>query len=229
MTVRSPSPSFNFHFGNIRFADSEDVILLAPHGPGTDLRRLYLEGTGLSCFLAVGQDASGSAHAIGLALGDALGCSKAGIYETNFAEETVGDLFGEQALLVGGLAGLTDAVMATMVEAGLSPVNVKLETVKQLKLLAALIEDYGPAGMLERVSKTAALGSLEAIPRLFDGSFVTRLSAIYSDIESGAFNQRLVADGAQDFDRFKRLLAEFRDRPAQEISQSEANQKIEET
>jgi ketol-acid reductoisomerase len=209
----------NFHFGNIEFSDNDDVILLAPHGPGTDVRRLYLDGSGLGCFFAVGQDVSGKATQIGLALADAVGFSRAGIYETTFAAETIGDLFGEQALLVGGLAGLTDAVIETMLQNGLPPENVRLETIRQLKLLAAMIEEYGPAGMLERVSKTAALGSLQAMPKLFDEAFKNRLTQLYKIIESGEFNRNLLADAAAGFEHSAKLLGEFQQRPSQKISE----------
>lgn len=208
----------NFHFENIRFSEREDVILLAPHGPGVDLRRLYVEGRGLSCFFAVGQNPSGNAEETGLALADAVGCSRAGIHETTFAEETIGDLFGEQALLVGGLAGLTDAVMETMVNSGLPEKNVRLETVAQLRLLAAMIEHHGPAGMIQRVSRTAGLGALEAIPKLFDRSFKKKLAQLYAGIESGEFNRNLLADAVSDFTRFNELLEEFRNRPSQKVS-----------
>ncbi len=200
----------NFHFRNIQFSEAEDVILVAPHGPGADLRRLYREGKGMSCFLAVGQDATGHAHGVGLAIADAVGCSRAGIHETTFEAETIGDLFGEQALLVGGLAGLTNAVVRLMLASGLPEKNVKLETVNQLRLLATMIERYGTAGMLERVSKTAALGSLEAMPRLFDKGFETQLRKLYRRIESGEFNRDLLADAATGFRRFETMLEEFR-------------------
>ncbi len=208
----------NFHFKNIAFRTSDDVVLVAPHGPGRDLRENYLSGTGLSCFIAVGQDASGHAQTTALAIADAIGAGTAGIYETTFAAETIGDLFGEQTLLVGGLAGLTDAVVRTMLDRGLAPENAYLETIKQLKLLAALIEAHGPAGMIARVSKTAGYGSLLAMPSLFDDVFMKRLESIYYAIESGQFNQLLRDEAATGFTTYQQLLDIVSRRASQQIA-----------
>ncbi len=209
----------NFHFRNIAFGENHGVILVAPHGPGRDLRENYLNGTGLSCFLAIGQDVANTARPVGLALADALGAGNAGIYETTFHDEAVGDLFGEQTLLVGGLAGLTDAVFRTMVDKGIPPANAYLETIKQLKLLAAMIEQHGPAGMIERVSKTAAFGSLLAMPSLFDQTFQQRLEAIYYAIEGGQFNQLLLEEAKNDFQMYEGLLNLVKQRLSQKISE----------
>lgn len=209
----------NFHFQNIAFSENHGVILVAPHGPGRDLRENYVSEVGLSCFLAVGQDAAGTAKGMGLALADAIGAGSAGIYETTFHDETVGDLFGEQTLLVGGLAGLTDAVFRTMVDKGISAENAYLETIKQLRLLAAMIEQHGPAGMIERVSKTAAFGSLLAIPSLFDQSFQQRLEAIYYAIEEGEFNQLLLEEARNEFQMYEGLLDLMRQRQSQKTSE----------
>jgi len=208
----------NFHFKNIAFRSSDDVVLVAPHGPGRDLRENYVNGSGLSCFIAVGQDASGRAQATTLAIADAIGAGTAGIYETTIAAETIGDLFGEQTLLVGGLAGLTDAVVRTMLDRGLSPENAYLETIKQLRLLAAMIEAHGPAGMIARVSRTAGYGSLLAMPSLFDDVFMKRLEAIYYAIESGQFNQLLRDEAAAGFTTYQQLLDIVSRRASQQIS-----------
>lgn len=209
----------NFHFGNIKFLQNHDVILIAPHGPGNDLRVRYLDGSGLSCFFATGNDSSGHARAVGLALADAIGSSKAGIYETTFRDETIGDLFGEQTLLVGGLAGLTDMVFRTMVDKGLSPENAFLETIKQLKLLASMVEAHGPAGMIERVSKTAGFGSLMAIPSLFDDLFQKRLDAIYYAVESGEFNRLLQEEAKDGFTTYGGLLKIMKQRQSQKTTE----------
>lgn len=205
----------NFHFQNIRFSDRHDVVLIAPHGPGEKLRELYIEGRGMSCFFAVGQNPSRNAHAVGLALADAVGCGKAGIYETTFREEALGDLFGEQTLLVGGLAGLTEAVFEVMVERGIDPVNAYLETIHQIKLLAAMAERYGPAGMVARVSKTAGFGSLTAMPQLFDAQFREKLSRIFQAIESGDFNRNLQQEARGGFTEYERRLMRFLQSAAQ--------------
>ncbi len=209
----------NFHFKNVAFRAQDDVVLVAPHGPGRDLRDKYLDGSGLSCFVACGQDTSGTALSTALAVADAIGAGKAGIHETTMAAETIGDLFGEQTLLVGGLAGLTDAVFRTMVDKGISPENAYLETIKQLRLLAAMIEEHGPAGMIERVSKTAGYGSLLAMPSLFDDVFMKRLEAIYYAIESGEFNRLLQEEAAAGFETFRQLLAIVARRESQKVSE----------
>lgn len=209
----------NFHFGNIVFYRNHDVILIAPHGPGTDLRDNYVSGTGLSCFFAIGQDASGMAKSLGLALASAIGAGKAGIYETTFHDETVGDLFGEQTLLVGGLAGLTDAVFRTLVDKGIPPVNAYLETIAQLRLLSTMIEKHGPGGMIARVSKTAAFGSLLAMPSLFDETFHQRLEAIYYAIEGGEFNQLLRDEAKSGFRDFEGLMKLMMERKSQKITE----------
>ncbi len=209
----------NFHFKNVLFRSQDDVILVAPHGPGRDLRENYLNDSGLSCFVACGQDTSGIALSTALAIADAIGAGRAGIYETTMAAEAIGDLFGEQTLLVGGLAGLTDAVFRTMVDKGISPENAYLETIKQLKLLAAMIEAHGPAGMIERVSKTAGYGSLLAMPSLFDDVFMKRLEAIYYAIESGEFNRLLQEEAAEGFETFRQLLAIVARRESQKVTE----------
>jgi ketol-acid reductoisomerase len=196
----------NIHFGNIVPNPRYDVILLAPHGPGKDLRDRYVQRSGMSCFLAVAGDVSGRALKTGLSLAAAIGADKAGIYETTFEHETLGDLFGEQTLLVGGLAGLTMAVFQTMIENGIPPENAYLETVHQLRMLASMIEEHGPAGMIEHVSKTAAYGSLESMQTLFDRQFGDKLQEIFGGIKAGEFNKRLMADAAKGFPVLKQLL-----------------------
>jgi ketol-acid reductoisomerase len=208
----------NIHFGNIVPNPAYDVVLLAPHGPGKDLRDLYVQGSGMSCFLAVAQDASSRALKIGLSLTAAIGADKAGIYETTFEHETLGDLFGEQTLLVGGLAGLTTAVFQTMIENGIPPENAYLETVHQLRMLASMIEEYGPAGMIEHVSNTAAYGSLESMPTLFDRQFGDRLQGIFGGIKSGEFNKRLMADAVKGFPVLKQLLTAAREDQCQKTT-----------
>ena len=206
----------NIHFGNIVPNSRYDVILLAPHGPGKDLRDQYVQGSGMSCFLAVAQDISGRALKTGLALAAAIGADKAGIYETTFEHETLGDLFGEQTLLVGGLAGLTMAVFQTMIENGIPPENAYLETVHQLRMLASMIEEHGPAGMIEHVSKTAAYGSLESMQTLFDRQFGDKLQEIFGGIKAGEFNRRLTADAAKGFPVLKELLSAAREDQCQQ-------------
>ncbi len=177
-----------------------------------------MSGEGMSCFLAVDADSSGNAREIGLSLASAIGADKAGIYETTFADETMGDLFGEQILLVGGLAGLTMAVFQTMIDHKIPPENAYLETIHQLSLLASMIEEFGPEGMIERVSKTAAFGSLKAMDKLFDADFRAKLTKAYANIESGEFNRELMSDAALGFPTLQELLKKAREHQSQMIS-----------
>jgi ketol-acid reductoisomerase len=205
----------NIHFGNIQPNPLYDVVLIAPHGPGKDLRNKFVSGKGMSCFLAAAANHSGAAVATGLSVAANIGAGKAGIYETSFAHETLGDLFGEQTLLVGGLAGLAMAVFQTMVEMGIPIENAHLETVHQLRLLASLLEEHGPAGLIDRVSRTAAFGSLTAMDRLFDRQFRGKLEDVYRHIESGEFNRELMADAEQGFPKLRLLLSKVREHQAQ--------------
>lgn len=206
----------NITFENIKPRPDQDVILVAPHGPGTDLRERYLVGQGLSCFVAVGQDGSDSALDTGLALADAVGCGKVGIYETTFANETIGDLFGEQVLLVGGLAGLTMSAFDKLVEQGLSPDYAYLETVAQLRLLVGMIEKFGPAGMMDRVSRTASTGSLMAMLLMYNEEFDQRLHKIYEFISSGEFNRFLQQEAASGFAKSEEMMQILRDDECQQ-------------
>jgi ketol-acid reductoisomerase len=196
----------NVTFGNMEFEKHQDVVLIAPHGPGKDLRDRFLSGEGLTCFLAIGKDASGEAELIGLALADAVGCGKAGIFKTTFANETIGDLFGEQVLLVGGLAGLTMSAFDKLVEQGLDPDYAYLETVAQLKLLVDMVEKHGPAGMMDRVSRTASTGSLMAMLLMFNEEFDQRLHKIYDFIASGEFNKFLQQEAANGFVKSEEIM-----------------------
>jgi ketol-acid reductoisomerase len=205
----------NLYFANTEIASAHDVIMIAPHGPGVDLRERYVTGEGLSCFLAVEQDSSGEAKPIGLALADALGCSKAGIYESTARDEAIGDLFGEQALLVGGLAGMTMAVFDKLVEQGLGHRNAYLETVAQLKLLVTLLEKHGPVGMIERVSRTAQVGSLMSMLLLFNRDFDQRLQQLYEFVAGGEFNKFLQNEAGDGFRKTNEMLSQLSDDPCQ--------------
>lgn len=201
----------NVAFKNIRFDATDDVILIAPHGPGADVRDKYVSGEGLTCFLAVDKDPSGRAFKTGLSLSGAIGFGKAGIFETTFADETIGDLFGEQVLLVGGLAGLTMSAFDKLVEQGLDPDYAYLETVAQLKLLVAMIEKHGPAGMMDRVSRTASTGSLMAMLLMFNEEFDRRLHKIYDFISSGEFNKFLLQEASSGFGKSEEIMQILRD------------------
>ncbi len=180
------------HFGAVRPPTGVDVVLIAPLGPGKRLRELFRQKPGVACFFGVFQDASGRAKKLGLALVAAIGCLRTGAIETTFAEEAVGDLFGEQAVLCGGLARLLKLGFDTLVENGLSPEKAYLECVFQIDLIVDLIKSGGIAGMLQRVSQTAARGAIANGPRIIDERARLSFQKIYREVESGGFFTSLV-------------------------------------
>ena len=187
---------FNVHFNQINVPHEVDLGLVAPKGPGHVLRRLYVEGKGMPALFAVGNDASGSARDVILSYARGIGCGRAGILETTFAEETETDLFGEQAVLCGGLTALLEAGFDTLVEAGYQPELAYYECVNELKLIVDLIYEGGLAGMRYSISNTAEYGDYTAGPRLIDESVRERMRSILSDIQSGKFAKEWVTENA---------------------------------
>jgi ketol-acid reductoisomerase len=178
---------FNIHFNQILVPPEIDLGLVAPKGPGHVLRRLYVEGKGMPALFAVGNDASGEARDLILSYARGIGCGRAGILETSFAEETETDLFGEQAVLCGGLTALLRAGFDTLVEAGYQPELAYYECVNELKLIVDLIYEGGLAGMRYSISNTAEYGDYTAGPKLIDESVRERMRGILTDIQSGKF------------------------------------------
>ena len=178
---------YSIHFKLIQPPEKSDVILLAPHGPGTDLRKKFMENSGLTCFTAVYRDYSGTALKQALAAAKAVGCTRAGAFQTTFEHETLGDLFGEQALLCGGLAELVMKSFEVLVKNGLPPENAYLETVQQIDLLSGLIKKHGIHGMTERISKTAQYGMLKSGSKIIDKNTEKRMQGIFDNIKSGRF------------------------------------------
>jgi ketol-acid reductoisomerase len=178
---------FNVHFNQIVAPPEVDLGLVAPKGPGHVLRRLYAEGKGMPALFAVGNDASGEAREVILSYARGIGSGRAGILETTFAEETETDLFGEQAVLCGGLTALLKAGFDTLVEAGYQPELAYYECVNELKLIVDLIYEGGLAGMRYSISNTAEYGDYTAGPRLIDDGVKDRMRGILADIQSGRF------------------------------------------
>jgi ketol-acid reductoisomerase len=204
---------FNIHFNQIVVPPEVDLGLVAPKGPGHVLRRLYVEGNGMPALFAVGNDASGGARDLILSYARGIGCGRAGILETTFAEETETDLFGEQAVLCGGLTALLKAGFDTLVEAGYQPELAYYECVNELKLIVDLIYEGGLAGMRYSISNTAEYGDYTAGPRLIDESVKERMRDILSDIQSGSFAKDWVLEneaGGASFLAMRRREAELR-------------------
>ncbi len=178
---------FSIAFGQIEPPKGVHCALVAPHGPGDDLRSLYLDGSGLSCFIAAKPERSRKSLDLALAIADACGCTRTGAFKTTFEIEAIGDLFGEQSLLCGGLLHITAKAFDILVDRGLPPENAYLETVHQIDLLANLLKSHGAAGMLERISKTAAYGALKMQRRLESEPVEGAFLEAYNEIDSGEF------------------------------------------
>src|SRR5215210_3508695 len=204
---------FNIHFNQIAVPPEVDLGLVAPKGPGHVLRRLYVEGKGMPALFAVGNDHSGEARDLTLSYARGIGCGRAGVLETSFAEETETDLFGEQAVLCGGLTALLKAGFDTLVEAGYQPELAYYECVNELKLIVDLIYEGGLAGMRYSISNTAEYGDYTAGPRLVDESVKGRMRDILANIQSGKFAKDWVLEnraGGASFLAMRRREAELR-------------------
>ena len=178
---------FNVHYGRIESPASHDVIMVAPKGPGHIVRRLFQEGYGTPALVAVAQDASGQAFELALAYGAAIGAGRAGMLETTFVEETETDLFGEQAVLCGGVTELIRLGFETLVEAGYQPEIAYYECLHELKLIVDLIYEGGLAGMRYSISDTAEYGDLTRGPQVIDGHVRENMRKLLADIREGNF------------------------------------------
>jgi ketol-acid reductoisomerase len=204
---------FSVRFGTIEPPDGVDVFLVAPAGPGHLMRRAYLEGAGLAALVAVAHDATGSARDLAIAYADAIGSFRAVVIETTFAEETETDLFGEQAVLCGGLVELARAGFETLVEAGYRPEIAYLECVHQLKLIVDLIYEQGIEGMHFSISDTAEFGALTSGPRVISDPVREAMRAVLEDVRSGAFAKRWLDDVSAGRGELHALRAGWRGQP----------------
>jgi len=187
----------SIHFGLIKPPPFVDIVLIAPLGPGKRLRELRGLKDGVACFFAVHQDASRRARPVGLALARAIGCLPAGAIETTFAAEAVGDLFGEQAVLCGGLGELLTAGVETLIRHGHTPHTAYLECVYQIDLIVDLIKSEGLDGMYRRISPTAAYGAAVAGPKIITPAVCRAMDRMYRQIESGRFFREWVKTAAR--------------------------------
>ena len=185
---------FAFHYGLVDAPAGADVVLVAPLGPGRLLRESYCAGGGLPAYVAVGVDASGHAMDLALSYSKGLGCARVGLWPTTFAEETEVDLFGEQAVLCGGLAWLVTKAFEVLVEDGFSAEIAYMECVNQLETLAAIISGEGLDGMRKRISRTALYGELTRGPRIIDESCRDRMREALNQIRSGEFAREWIAE-----------------------------------
>jgi len=204
------SHGLSVHFGFVRPRADLDVFLIAPKGPGTALRSLYQQGKGMIGLWAVGQDASGGAQGIALAYGRAIGCGRAGLIASSFAEEAEADLFNEQAVVWGGVPELLVAGFETLVAGGVSPEVAYLECVGELHLIAELIEARGIAGMKEVISNTAELGALLGGKRIIDAGVRERMAEVLAEVRAGRFADELRNEESSGYARLERERSEAR-------------------
>ena len=191
------------HFGLVKPRSDLDCYLVAPKGPGTALRSLYKDGKGMIALWAVAQDSTGNAQTIALAYGRAIGCGRAGLIASTFAEEAEADLFNEQAVVWGGVPELLIAGFETLVEAGVAPEVACLECVGELKLIAELIEARGIAGMREATSNTAELSAHLGGRRIVDDGVRRRMAEVLAEIRAGRFARELMDEEASGYERLK--------------------------
>ena len=204
------SHGLSVRFGFVTPRSDLDVVLIAPKGPGTALRSLYQEGKGMIALWAVGQEASGQARGIALAYGRAIGCGRAGLIASSFAEEAEADLFNEQAVVWGGVPELLIAGFETLVAGGVSPEVAYLECVGELKLIADLIEARGIAGMREAISNTAELGAALGGRRIVDAGVRQRMTEILAEVRQGRFANELSREESAGYPRLERERSEAR-------------------
>ncbi|HXZ94509.1 MAG TPA: ketol-acid reductoisomerase [Dehalococcoidia bacterium] len=202
---------FSIHFSQIVPPAEVDVGMIAPKCPGHMLRRLYSEGSGAPALVAIHQDASGKAKDIALAYAKGIGCTRAGVLETTFAEETETDLFGEQTVLCGGVSSLIKAGFETLIEAGYQPEIAYFEVCHELKLIVDLIYQGGLSYMRNSVSDTAEYGDYTRGPRVIDDLVREEMEQILAEIQDGSFATEWILEnqaGRPSFNAMKRMEAE---------------------
>ena len=199
---------FNIHYARITPRDDLDVVLIAPKGPGDLVRRQYEAGRGVPCLMAVHQDVTGQARARALAYANGLGGTRGGVLTTTFAEETETDLFGEQAVLCGGLSELIVRGFETLVEAGYQPEVAYFECMHEVKLIVDLLHEGGLAKMHEFVSETAKYGDLTSGPKVVDDHTQERMRSVLGEIQDGTFAQNWVSEYESGLPEYNRLLQE---------------------
>ncbi len=202
---------FNVHYGRIQPPAGHDVIMVAPKGPGHIVRRLFTEGYGTPALVAVAQDASGDALQLALAYAAGIGATRAGVIETTFVEETESDLFGEQAVLCGGVTELIRLGFETLVEAGYQPEVAYYECLHELKLIVDLIYEGGLAGMRFSISDTAEYGDLTRGPQVIDDHVRGNMRKLLSDIREGTFAHEWIEQMNTGEPRLKELREQAAD------------------
>ena len=213
---------FNIRYELIQPPAGVDVSMVAPKGPGHLVRRTYTDGQGVPCLFAVHQDATGRARARTLAYARGIGGTRAGVLETTFAEETETDLFGEQAVLCGGVSSLVKAGFETLVEAGYQPELAYFEVMHELKLIVDLMYQGGLSYMRYSVSDTAEYGDYVSGPKVVNESSREAMRALLKDIQDGSFARRWIEENALGLPNFMEYRDEDRHHPVEKVGASSA-------
>ena len=208
---------FNIHYEWIVPPDSVDVSMVAPKAPGHRMREVYTRGSGVPGLLAIHQDVTGNAAGLGLAYARGVGCTRAGVLETTFKEETETDLFGEQAVLCGGVAELVKTAFETLIEAGYQPESAYFECMHELKLIVDLFYQGGLEYMRYSVSDTAEYGDYTRGPVVIDERVKDNMQKILADIQDGSFAREWIAENDEGRPTFNRLRQENAGHPIEVV------------
>ena len=208
---------FNIHYSAITPPDNVDVSMVAPKAPGHRMREVYTKQSGVPGLLAVHQDSTGNAHSVGLAYARGIGCARAGVLETTFKEETETDLFGEQAVLCGGVAELVKAAFETLIEAGYQPESAYFECMHELKLIVDLFYQGGMEYMRYSVSDTAEYGDYMRGPVVIDETVKQNMRKVLDQIQDGSFAKEWISENDEGRPRFDRLRKENAGHPIEKV------------
>jgi ketol-acid reductoisomerase len=208
---------FSIHYKEIQPPSGVDVGMVAPKGPGHLVRRQFTEGSGVPGLIAVEQDASGNARALALAYAKGIGCTRGGVIETSFKDETETDLFGEQAVLCGGASELVQAGFETLVDAGYDPEMAYFECLHELKLIADLMYEKGLAGMRFSISNTAEYGDYTRGRRVITDETRAAMRQILKEIQDGDFAREWIAENRAGQENFLRMRAEQADTQVEHV------------
>ena len=208
---------FNIHYKTITPPNNVDVSMVAPKAPGHRVREVFIKGGGVPGLIAVHHDATGKAHSTGLAYSRGIGCTRAGVLDTTFKEETETDLFGEQAVLCGGVTQLVKAAFETLVEAGYQPESAYFECLHELKLIVDLLYKGGMEYMRYSVSDTAEYGDYSRGPLVVDDHVKQNMKKVLSDIQDGSFAKEWISENDEGRHKFNQLREENKIHPIEAI------------
>jgi ketol-acid reductoisomerase len=208
---------FSIHYGEVVPPPEIDVMMVAPKAPGHRMREQFIDGIGVPGLLAVHQDATGNARQIGLAYAKGVGCTKSGVLDTTFKDETETDLFGEQTVLCGGITALINTAFETLVEGGYPPEMAYFEVLHEMKLIVDLIQQGGFNYMRYSVSDTAEYGDLTRGPRVIDEHVKENMQKILADIQDGTFAREWITENHEGRPRFRPLREEARTSQIHEV------------